>query len=142
MVLGTYIGAKRPSYFRLEFDLIESPQWKSFFIQRVLVFHNHLKSKGKRKLDHLLGTFDITRNVKLRRSPRNTSNLSRFRLLRWPNQRLGSSRLQQASPSAWGRRACSPSAWRRRREAQERQEVSGDSVRPRRAGAGTKRTRD
>ncbi len=54
MVLGTYIGAKLPSYFRLEFDLIESPQWKSFFIQRVLVFHYHLKSKEKRKLDLLL----------------------------------------------------------------------------------------
>jgi hypothetical protein len=39
MVLGTYFGAKLPSYFRLQFNLIESPQWKSFFIQRVLVFH-------------------------------------------------------------------------------------------------------
>ncbi len=31
MVLGTYICAKLPSYFRSEFDLIERPQWKSFF---------------------------------------------------------------------------------------------------------------
>jgi hypothetical protein len=44
--------------------LIQCPQWKSFFIQRILVYHNHLKSKDKKKFDPILGTLDPTRKVK------------------------------------------------------------------------------
>jgi hypothetical protein len=29
MDFGTYVGSSLPDYFRLEFDAIESPQWKS-----------------------------------------------------------------------------------------------------------------
>ena len=62
--MGTYIGAKLPGYFRKEFNLIQCPQWKSFFIQRILVYHNHLKSKDKHKLHPMLGTLDLSRKVK------------------------------------------------------------------------------
>ena len=64
MILGTYIGAKLPGYFRKDFNLIQCLQWKSFFIQRILVYHNHLRSKDKHKFDPILGTLDPTRKVK------------------------------------------------------------------------------
>ena len=34
------------------------------FYQRILVYHNHLKSKDKKKFDPILGTLDPTRKVK------------------------------------------------------------------------------
>ena len=64
MILGTYIGAKLPGFFRKEFNSIQCPQWKSFFIQRILVYHNHLKNKDNEKFHPLLGTLDPTRKVK------------------------------------------------------------------------------
>ena len=49
MIKGTYRGPL-PEYFRDIFDEIEDEAWKTFFIQRVIVFHDHFSSHGTGEL--------------------------------------------------------------------------------------------
>jgi hypothetical protein len=67
-----------------------------------LVFHNHLKSKEKRKLDPLLGTFDLTRKVK-------AESVEYFKSIKLSPAALAQPAPgpEASSPGGWG--GCSPS---------------------------------
>ena len=49
MIKGTYRGPL-PEYFRDIFDDIEDEAWKTFFIQRVIVYHDHFSTHGTGEL--------------------------------------------------------------------------------------------
>ena len=49
MIKGSYRGPL-PEYFRDIFDDIEDEAWKTFFIQRVIVYHDHFSSHGTGEL--------------------------------------------------------------------------------------------
>jgi hypothetical protein len=63
MIFGTYVGPRLPVYFVTEFNSLQCPQWKSFFIQRVLVYHNHLKTKLP-KMDPSDGIVNPSKKIK------------------------------------------------------------------------------
>ncbi len=64
MCFGLYIGPHLPAYFITEFNAIECPRWKLFFIRRVLVYHNHLHSRIKVKIYVKTGILDYSANLK------------------------------------------------------------------------------
>jgi len=50
MIKGTYRGPL-PEYFRETFEEIEDEYWKMFFIQRIIVYHDHFSSCGSGEMN-------------------------------------------------------------------------------------------
>ena len=50
MIKGTYRGPL-PEYFRETFDEIEDENWKMFFVQRIVVYHDHFSSCGSGEMN-------------------------------------------------------------------------------------------
>ena len=64
IIFGTYKAATLPPYVQTEIRELACPRWKSFFIQRILVYHSHVTSKKNPKLDPLLGVYDLENKIK------------------------------------------------------------------------------
>ena len=64
IIFGTYKATSLPTYIQTEIRELRCPRWKSFFIQRILVYHSHLTLKKTNKLDPLLGIFDLEHKIK------------------------------------------------------------------------------
>jgi hypothetical protein len=64
IIFGTYKATSLPPYVQTEIRALACPRWKSFFIQRILVYHSHITSKKTMKMDPLLGTFDLENKIK------------------------------------------------------------------------------
>ncbi len=64
IIFGTYKATSLPTSIQTEIRQLSCPRWKSFFVQRILVYHSHLISKKSTKLDLLLRTFDLEHKIK------------------------------------------------------------------------------
>jgi hypothetical protein len=64
IIFGTYKATSLPPYVQTEIRELACPRWKSFFIQRILVYHSHVTSKKNPKLDPLLGVYDLENKIK------------------------------------------------------------------------------
>ena len=49
MIFGVY-RADLPYYFATKIRIIEDERWRLFFTHRILLFHNHVSTKGKRNM--------------------------------------------------------------------------------------------
>ena len=49
MIFGVY-RADLPYYFATKIRSIEDERWRLFFTHRILLFHNHVSTKGKRNM--------------------------------------------------------------------------------------------
>jgi hypothetical protein len=64
IIFGTYKATSLPPYVQTEIRELACPRWKSFFIQRILVYHSHVTSKKTMKLHPLRGTYDFENKIK------------------------------------------------------------------------------
>jgi hypothetical protein len=57
IIFGTYKATSLPTYIQTEIRELGCPRWKSFFIQRILVYHwhSHLTSKKNQQIGSVAG---------------------------------------------------------------------------------------